>query len=363
MPSKSAPLTQAAIRRMIKESVDAAIIGEKARHANAGNDARNQKLEMKEFWKEISESGRTIKVGIVVVSFGSLPLCERCFTRHVGLCTIKCHKCGKIGHKASLLGTDAKEVKQEELVKFEIGIVHEYGGVSTIARAALEKGFIRRSITVGELVLFLKNKDGSFIMCIDYPELNKLTVKNRYPLLRIDDLFDQLQAFPTSDAFGLTNALACVYGLDEPNLVQFLGYVNDRNGVHVDPAKIEASKICATPTTLTEKDKKYKWGKKEEEAFQTLKQKLCSAPILPFPKGTEDFVVYYDASLKVCVVFTDHKSLQYILNQKELNLRQQRWIELLSDYDYEIRYHPGKANVVADALSRRERNKPLRIQA
>ncbi|GJX81138.1 putative reverse transcriptase domain-containing protein [Tanacetum coccineum] len=64
-----------------------------------------------------------------------------------------------------------------------------------------------------------------------------------------------------------------------------------------------------------------------------------------------------------CVVFTDHKSLQYILNQKELNLRQRRWIELLSDYDYEIRYHPGKANVVADALSRKERNRPLRVRA
>ncbi|GJX19861.1 putative reverse transcriptase domain-containing protein [Tanacetum coccineum] len=64
-----------------------------------------------------------------------------------------------------------------------------------------------------------------------------------------------------------------------------------------------------------------------------------------------------------CVVFTDHKSLQYILNQKELNLRQQRWVELLSDYDYEIRYHPGKANVMADALSRKERNRPLSVRA
>ncbi|GKF61598.1 putative reverse transcriptase domain-containing protein [Tanacetum coccineum] len=64
-----------------------------------------------------------------------------------------------------------------------------------------------------------------------------------------------------------------------------------------------------------------------------------------------------------CTVFTDHKSLQHILNQKELNMRQRRWLELLSDYDCEIRYHPGKANVVADALSRKERSKPLRVQA
>ncbi|GKF28734.1 putative reverse transcriptase domain-containing protein, partial [Tanacetum coccineum] len=64
-----------------------------------------------------------------------------------------------------------------------------------------------------------------------------------------------------------------------------------------------------------------------------------------------------------CVVFTDHKSLQYILNQKELNLRQRRWIKLLSDYDCEIRYHPRKVNVVADALSRKERDKLLRVRA
>ncbi|GJS87750.1 putative reverse transcriptase domain-containing protein [Tanacetum coccineum] len=63
-----------------------------------------------------------------------------------------------------------------------------------------------------------------------------------------------------------------------------------------------------------------------------------------------------------CVVFTDHKSLQHILDQKELNMRQRRWLELLSDYDCEIRYHPGKANVLADALIRKERIKPLRVR-
>ncbi|GKC80324.1 putative reverse transcriptase domain-containing protein, partial [Tanacetum coccineum] len=64
-----------------------------------------------------------------------------------------------------------------------------------------------------------------------------------------------------------------------------------------------------------------------------------------------------------CVMFIDHKSLQHILNQKKLNMRQRHWLELLSDYDCEIRYHPGKANVVADALSRKERIKPLRVRA
>ncbi|GJW27649.1 putative reverse transcriptase domain-containing protein [Tanacetum coccineum] len=160
---------------------------------------------------------------------------------------------------------------------------------------------------------------------------------------------------------------------------------------------------------------KFIWGDKQEAAFQLLKQKLCSAPILALPEGNEDFIAYCDASIKgwarvrwqreeglllnasrqlkiheknytthdlelgavvfalkiwryylygtKCTVFTDHKSLQHILNQKELNMRQRRWLELLSDYDCEIRYHPGKANVVADALSRKERIKPLRVRA
>ncbi|GJS32463.1 putative reverse transcriptase domain-containing protein [Tanacetum coccineum] len=163
-------------------------------------------------------------------------------------------------------------------------------------------------------------------------------------------------------------------------------------------------------TKLTQKSVKFNWGEKEETAFQTLKQKLCSALILALPEGSESFVVYCDAShkglgavlmqkekfiayasrqLKIheknytthdlelgvvvfalkmwrhylygtkCVGITDHKSLQHILDQKKLNMRQRRWLELLSDYDCELRYHPGKANVVADALSRKSRPKPL----
>ncbi|GKE48836.1 putative reverse transcriptase domain-containing protein [Tanacetum coccineum] len=119
-----------------------------------------------------------------------------------------------------------------------------------------------------------------------------------------------------------------------------------------------------------------------------LKQKLCSAPILALPKGSENFVVYCDASRKGlgAVLMQREKVIAYasrqlkiheknytthdlelgavhILDQKELNLRQRRWLELLSDYDCEIRYHPGMTNVVADTLSRKEWNKPLRVRA
>ncbi|GJT96627.1 putative reverse transcriptase domain-containing protein [Tanacetum coccineum] len=397
-----------------------------------------------------------------------------------------------------------------------------------------DKGFIRPSSSPwGAPVLFVKKKDGSFRMCIDYRELNKLTVKNRYPLPRINDLFDQLQGFGIYSKidlrsgyhqlrvreqdipktafrtryghyefqvmpFGLTNAPAVfmdlmnrvckpyldkfvivfiddilIYSKDEREheehlkailellkkeklyakfskcefwipKVQFLGHVIDSRGIHVDPAKIESikdwaspktpteirqflglagyyrrfiegfSKIAKSMTKLTQKGIKFDWGEKEENAFQLIKQKLCSAPILALPEGSEDFVVYCDAShkglgvvlmqrekviayasrqLKVheknytthdlelgsvvfalkiwrhylygtrCTVFTDHKSLQHILDQKELNMRQRRWLELLSDYDCDIRYHPGKANVVADALSRKERIEPLRVRA
>ncbi|GJZ93370.1 putative reverse transcriptase domain-containing protein, partial [Tanacetum coccineum] len=132
-------------------------------------------------------------------------------------------------------------------------------------------------------------------------------------------------------------------------IVQFLGHLIDSQGLHVDPAKIEA--------------------------------KLCEAPIIALPEVNDDFVVYCDASPSKgtsavynakredtiygtkCTVFTNHKSLQHILDQKELNMRQRRWLELLANYDYKIRYHPGKANVVADALSRKERIKPLQVRS
>ncbi|GJY25525.1 putative reverse transcriptase domain-containing protein [Tanacetum coccineum] len=160
----------------------------------------------------------------------------------------------------------------------------------------------------------------------------------------------------------------------------------DREGIHVDPAKIESIKDWASPKTPTEI---HQFLEKTKAAFQLLKHKLCSAPILALPEGSENFVVYCDASHKglgavlmqrekclledvetlsvwyeVCHVSRDYKICNpTILDQKELNMRQQCWLELLSDYDCEIRYHPGKANVVADALSRKKIKKPLRVRA
>nr|GEZ43148.1 putative reverse transcriptase domain-containing protein [Tanacetum cinerariifolium] len=171
-------------------------------------------------------------------------------------------------------------------------------------------------------------------------------------------------------------------------LISFMCWMEDRlvvleerlMGPPTGPYFIENfSKIAKPLTLLTEKNKTYVWGDKQDEAFRILKEKLCNAPVLALLDGPNDFVVYCDASkqglgavvfaLKIwihylfrtkSVIYTDHKSLQYIFDHKELNMRQRRWIELLSDYECEIKYHPGKVNVVADALSRKERLKPRR---
>jgi hypothetical protein len=388
----------------------------------------------------------------------------------------------------------------------------------------LDKGFIRPSTSPwGAPVLFVRKKDGSLRLCIDYRQLNQVTVKNKYPLPRIDDLMDQLQSakvFPKIDLisgyyqmriresdvsksafrtryghyeflvmpFGLTNAPAafmdlmnrvfrayldqfvvvfvddiliyssseeehamhlqvvlqilrehqlyakfskCEFWLDK---VHFLGHVISGDGISVDPAKIEAvldwerpktvteirsflglagyyrrfvqdfSSIAAPLTRLTRKRVRFIWTENCEQSFTELKTRLTSAPVLVLPSGSGGFVVYSDASqrglgavlmqhgkvvayasrqlkkheenypthdlelaavvfaLKIWrhylfgerfQVFTDHKSLKYVFTQKDLNLRQRRWMEFIKDYDLDLSYHPDNANVVADALSRK----------
>ncbi|GJZ94395.1 putative reverse transcriptase domain-containing protein [Tanacetum coccineum] len=257
-----------------------------------------------------------------------------------------------------------------------------------------EKGFIRPSFSPwGALVLFVKKKYGSFRMCIDYRELNKLTVKNRYLLPRINDLFDQLQGSSVYSkiylGLGYHQLRVCEEDIPKTAFMTVYG--------HYEFQVMPFGVINAPAVFMGLMNR----GEKEEATFQLIKQKLYSTPILALPKGSENFIVYCDVlhkglgavfmqnekviayasrQLKIheknyithdlelgamvfalkmwrhylygtrCIVFTDHKSLQHILDQKELNMRQQCWLELLSDYDYDIRYHPGKSNIVADAL-------------
>ncbi|GJV20014.1 putative reverse transcriptase domain-containing protein, partial [Tanacetum coccineum] len=269
----------------------------------------------------------------------------------------------------------------------------------------LEKGFIRPSSSPwGAPVLFVKKKDRSYRMCINYRKLNKLTVKNRYPLPRVDDLFDQLQGSSVYSKIDLRSGYHQLRIREEDIPITAFQTRYGHYEFQVMPFGL---------TNALAKNKKYEWGTEEDKVFQTLKSKLCSAPILALPEGTENFVVYYDASHKgygavlmqrekviaytsrqlkkheencmthdlelgvvvfalrlwrhylygtKCTVYTDHKSLQYILDQKELNIRQRRWIKLFSDYDCKICYHPGKANIVVDALSRKERE-PIRVRS
>ncbi|GJV98971.1 putative reverse transcriptase domain-containing protein [Tanacetum coccineum] len=319
-------------------------------------------------------------------------------------------------------------------------------------------------------------KDGSMRMCIDYRELNKVTIKNRYPLPKIDNLFDQLQgssffskidlrsgyhqlkireedipktAFWTRYGhyefivmpFGLTNAPAAFMDLmnwvcrplldksvivfidgiliysksakdHETHLRQVLNMLRQEK-LYAKLLKYFA-KIESSLTKLTRKNAKFEWGEDQEIAFQILKQKLSQAPVLVLPEGNADMEVYCDASSNGlgCVlmqrgrviayasrqlkkheeeypthdlelaavvfvlklwrhyiygvkikIFTDHKSLKYFFDQRDLNMRQRCWLDLVKDYDYEILYHPGKANVVADALSRKTRHDSLLVKS
>ncbi|KAG8474512.1 hypothetical protein CXB51_031385 [Gossypium anomalum] len=265
----------------------------------------------------------------------------------------------------------------------------------------LDRGFIQPSVSLwGAPVLFVKKKDRTLRMCINYRQLNKLACVRGYHQLRVKEADVHKAAFITRYGhyeflvipFGLTNAPAtfmdlmnrdCVVDLREKQLyakfskcefwlreVTFLGHVVSAEGIKVDPQKVEVV-IAAPLTKLLRKGVQFVWTDKQKESFGKLKKVLTEAPVLVQPVPRKDFAVYSDASHVGlgCVLMQEEKVVAYASRQLkthevnypthdlelaavELNLRQRLWVELLNDYDCTIEYHPGKANVVADALSR-----------
>ncbi|GJS46399.1 putative reverse transcriptase domain-containing protein [Tanacetum coccineum] len=223
-----------------------------------------------------------------------------------------------------------------------------------------DKGFIRPSSSPwGAPVLFVKKKDGSFRMCIDYRELNKLTIDLRsgYHQLRVREEDIPKTAFRTRYGhyefqvmpFGLTNAPAVFMDLMnrvyKPFLDKFVIFFIDDILIYSKNKKEHEEHLKAIMELLKKEELYAKFSKCE---FWLPKQNLCSAPILALPEGSEDFIAYCDASIKGLGAVLMQKE------KKELNMRQRRCLKLLSDYDCEIHYHPGKANLIADALSKKE---------
>ncbi|GJW49262.1 putative reverse transcriptase domain-containing protein [Tanacetum coccineum] len=220
-----------------------------------------------------------------------------------------------------------------------------------------EKGFIRPSHSPwGAPVLFVKKKDGSMRMCIDYRELNKLTIKNPLPL--------QLM---TTCLTNYKNKTVCV------------GRISKDASFPQDSKE----KLCNAPRVSTPRWELMTLWSIVMHQINVLGARDARAAVIAYVsrqlKKHENNYTTHDLELGAVVfalkiwrhylygtksvIYTDHQSLQYIFDQKDLNMRQRRWIELLSDYECEIKYHPGKANVVADALSRKERLKPRRVRA
>ncbi|GJV00272.1 putative reverse transcriptase domain-containing protein [Tanacetum coccineum] len=333
---------------------------------------------------------------------GFKPLCSKCNYHHDGQCAPKCHTCNRVGH----LARDCRRHFKRGCPKLKNNNRGNQGGNGNAPAKVYAVGRVGKhpdsnvvtdfpKVFLEDLPGLLPTRQVEFQIDLipgDVPvarapyrlapskmELNKLTVKNRYPFPKIDDLFDQLQG---SSVYSKIDLRSCYHQLRvrEEDIL--------KTAFKTQYGHYEFQVI---PFGLTNAPAKKKEQKEHLKAILELLKKEEFAPILALPKGSEDFFVYCDASIKglgavlmqkeKVIAYAshqlkihkknyttydlelDHKSLLHILDQKELNMRQHRWLEFLNEYDCEIHYHPGKANAVADALSRKERNKPLRVRA
>nr|GEX07418.1 putative reverse transcriptase domain-containing protein [Tanacetum cinerariifolium] len=441
------------------------------RNTNTNNRYNNHQLQQNQrqeatrsYVVTLSENNRCV---------GDLPLCKRCNFHHTGPCIGKCNTCNKVGHLTKNCRNKKPATGSNQLpVTVVCHACGKKGHHTNQCRKtninAKGRAYMLRdrnahqdsNVVTGMFilnqhlvkVLINSGADRSFISI-------SLTSMLSIPSITIDTFYDiemadgnlsftidrNVNDSLVTEDFGMILGQP-IHTNDNIKTTKFNQHEIDfeSQGLHVDPAKIEAvknwtslttptevnqflgladyyqifiegfSKIAKPLTKLTQKNKNYIWGEEQESAFQLLKQKLCEAPILELPEGNDDFVINCDASLQglgavlmqrekviayasrqlkphkenytthdlklgavvfalkiwryylyctQCIVFTDHKSLQHILRQKELNMRQCRWLKLLTDYDCEICYHPGKANIMADFLSQKKQIKPLQVRA
>ncbi|GJT31782.1 putative reverse transcriptase domain-containing protein [Tanacetum coccineum] len=246
---------------------------------------------------------------------GPHPLCNKCIYHHVGPCIVKCNNCKRVGHQirdcrfAAVVPNKQRALlgNQQGVICYECGRPgHTRDNEATARAYAIGGGGTNPDSNV---------VTGTFLL------------NNYYASMLFDS--GAYRSFVSSTFSALLDVapftLDTSYAVELADREKVIAYASRQLKVH-------------------------------EKNYTTHDLELGA---VVFALKTWRHYLYGT----MCVVFTDHKSLQHILDQKELNMRQRRWLELLSDYDCEIRYHPGKANVVADALSRKERSKPLRVRA